>query len=114
MSENGRTDVLATRARRAAANTGATVRRTSRGIRAKAYGKIVELHERLHAEAEQAEQAEQTEQTDLSALADVTGEAIQARRADLAGEAEQAARAESEGMGAAPGASSTPDAPATE
>jgi hypothetical protein len=57
MSENGKTDVLATRAKRAAASTGATVRRTGRGIRAKAYGKIVELHERLHAEAEETDQA---------------------------------------------------------
>ena len=55
MSENGKTDVLATRAKRAAASTGATVRRTGRGIRAKAYGKIVELHERLHAEAEETD-----------------------------------------------------------
>ena len=60
MSEIGKTDVLATRAKRAAASTGATVRRTGRGIRAKAYGKIVELHERLHAEAEEAGPSEGT------------------------------------------------------
>jgi hypothetical protein len=54
MDENGKGDVPTTRARRAAASTGATVRRTGRGIRAKAYGKLVEVHERMHAEAEAA------------------------------------------------------------
>lgn len=55
MSEStGKAELLATRARRAAASTGATVRRTGRGLRAKAYGRLVELHDQLHAEADAA------------------------------------------------------------
>ena len=74
MGENGKTDVLATRARRAAASTGATVRRTGRGIRAKAYGKIVELHERLHAEAEaEAEAAAGAAAADPGSVSETSG-----------------------------------------